>query len=127
MTTAQLQAAWAARPGADRKSRSRFLTQICSRAASSSLGQLRAIQATERSGGKRGARKGARGAERGNHLLGVPDQLNNQLAAAPLLSCAYVVTAFELQPALHGLDARADVELFVDVLQVPLDCLRRQA
>jgi hypothetical protein len=52
------------------------------------------VQATERSGGKGGLERGARGAERGNRLLGVPDQLNNQLAAAPLLSGAYVVTEF---------------------------------
>jgi hypothetical protein len=92
MTTAQ--AACAGRPGETGSLVGRFLTQIISRATCTSLGQLRVVQATERSGGKGGLERGARGAERGNRLLGVPDQLNNQLAAAPLLSGAYVVTEF---------------------------------
>src|SRR5271156_4468924 len=66
-------------------------------------------------GGDRVAVVGARGSRvNGSSLLGGLHPLGGRLAALPFLSGAFAIFARQPKPALHGFNARADVELLLD-------------
>src|SRR6476646_10419980 len=92
------------------------------------LRPLQLIEAIVQPGGDRvaaGWRSWALGVGvNGSGLLSGLNPLGGHLGPLPLLSGAYAIVARQPKPALHGFNARADVELLVDLLQMPLDRMR---